>query len=328
MANVDLAEHPMKLTVLKSWRIAVTLLALSTAAGCVARSAQSVGETASPTSLMTPGELQALPSKTPDRRVAYGTDSSQYGELRVPSGPGPHPVAILIHGGCFKAAYATLRDLAPMGDALKEMGIATWNIEYRRLGQPGGGWPGTYLDVGRAVDYLRALAGQYALDLGRVVVVGHSAGGHLAMWAAARARVPSGSDLHVATPLPVRGVLDLAGPVDLTANISDYEALCRDTVITALVGGMPAQVPERYAQVSAIKLLPFGIPQVLLIGEYEEFVPRPLAETYERAAAEAGDPVRLIVIPNVGHFEIASPRAATWPRVTSVIRSLLAGKLP
>jgi acetyl esterase/lipase len=215
-----------------------------------------------------------------------------------------------------------------MGDALKEMGIATWNIEYRRIGEPGGGWPGTYLDVGRAVDHLRALASQHALDLGRVVVVGHSAGGHLAMWAAARARVPSGSDLHVATPLPVRGVLDLAGPVDLTANIRDCEGLCRDTVITNFVGGTPAHVPERYAQASAMKLLPLGIPQVVLIGEHEQFVPRPLAEAYVRAAAEAGDQVRLIVIPNVGHFEIASPRAATWPRVASVIRSLLEGKLP
>ena len=126
----------------------------------------------------------------------------------------------------------------------------------------------------------------------------------------------------------MRGVLDLAGPVDLTANIPEYEGLCRDAVITALVGGTLAAVPERYAQASAIKLLPLGIPQVLLIGEYEEFVPRPLAQTYVRAAAEAGDPARLIVIPNVGHFEIASPRAATWPRVASVIRSLLEGKLP
>jgi pimeloyl-ACP methyl ester carboxylesterase len=129
-------------------------------------------------------------------------------------------------------------------------------------------------------------------------------------------------------PLPLRGVLDLAGPVDLTMNIPEYESLCRDTVITALAGGTPAEVPERYAQASAMKLLPFGIPQVLLIGEHEEFVPRSLAEAYVRAAKEAGDPAQLIVIPNVGHFEIASPRAATWPRVSSVIHSLLEGKLP
>lgn len=308
--------------------VVVALPALIIAASGAMGSASKVGEEAAPLRLMTPAELQALPSKAADRRIAYGAGPSQYGELRLPPGPGPHAVAILVHGGCFKAEYATLRDLAPMGDALKDMGIATWSIEYRRLGEQGGGWPGTYLDVGQAVDYLRLLADQYALDLGRVVVVGHSAGGHLAMWVAGRARLPGDSDVYAAAPLPVRGVLDLAGPVDLTANIAGYEGLCHDTVITTLVGGTPAEVPERYAQASAIKLLPFGIPQVLVIGEFEEFVPRPLAETYVRAAVEAGDPAKLIVIPDVGHFEIASPHAVSWPPVASAIRSLLDGKLP
>lgn len=327
MANLVFAEPFMKLTICESRRIALILLALS-AIGCAPKSVPPVPQAPGATRLMTPGELQALPSQPPDLRVAYGSGTSQYGELRVPSSPGPHPVAVLIHGGCFKAAYATLRDLAPMADALKEMGIATWNIEYRRLGEAGGGWPGTYLDVARGVDHLRELANQHALDLGRVVVVGHSAGGHLAMWVAARARLPGGSDVHVPRPLPVRGVLDLAGPVDLTMNTAEYESLCRDAVITALVGGTPAEVPERYAQASAMRLLPLGIPQVLLIGEHEEFVPRPLAEAYVRAAREAGDPAQLIVIPNVGHFEVASPRAVSWRQVSTVIYSLLEGKLP
>ena len=237
-------------------------------------------------------------------------------------------MAVLIHGGCFKAAYATRKDLAPMADALKERGIASWNIEYRRIGQPGGGWPGTYLDVGRAVDHLRTLATSNALDLSRVVIVGHSAGGHLAMWAAARARVPKNSSLFMADPLPVRGVVNLAGPVDLTANIAGYEALCRDTVITTLLGGSPTTMPERHAHASPIKLLPLGIPQVLVIGEHEDFVPRAVAETYAKAAAEAGDSLRLIVIPRAGHFEIASPLASPWPKVESAIRALLDGRLP
>ena len=308
-------------------RLTLTLAVFAVLAACAQRTPP-LDAPASPSSLMPPGALQALPSREPDRRVAYGDDSSPYGELRVPPGPGPHPGVVLIHGGCFKAAYATARDLAPMGDALKDQGIATWNIEYRRVGQPGGAWPGTYLDVGRAVDHLRVLAREHALDLNRVVLVGHSAGGHLAMWATARARLPVGSALHVADPLPVRGVMNLAGPLDLTANIAGYQALCRDTVITALLGGTPAAVPERYAHASAITLLPLGVPEVLVWGEYEDFVPRPLAEAYVQAARQAGDSVRLVVIPGVGHFEIASPRASTWPRVASAIRSLLDGRLP
>ena len=305
--------------------VAVNIL-LSTA--CTSNPAPPTQAAAAPVPLMTPRDLIALPANPPDRRVSYGEDSSQFGELRVPTGPGPHPVAILIHGGCFKAAYANTRDLAAMGDALKSDGIATWNIEYRRLGKPGGGWPGTYLDVGRAVDHLRVIAPEHNLDLRRVVIVGHSAGGHLAMWAAARSRLRAASPLYVANPLPVRGVIDLAGPIDISANIQGYEALCRDSVITTLLGGAPAVVPERYADASAIKQLPLGIPQVIVIGEHEDFVPRPLAEAYTQAAVRAGDQVRLIVIPGVGHFEIASPRASTWPQVESSIRALLDGRLP
>lgn len=273
--------------------------------------------------LMTPQELTAVPARPADMRVEYGSDSNQFGELRIPAGRGPHPVVVLIHGGCFKAAYASLRDMAPMGDALKALGIATWNVEYRRLGQPGGGWPGTHQDVGRAVDQLRTLAETYRLDLNRVVVVGHSAGGHLAMWAASRSRIPPASALYVNDPLKVRGVVDLAGPVDLSANIDGYEGLCKDTVITSLLGGTPATEPERYAQASPRRLLPLGVPQVLILGQYEEFVPLALAQEYVAAARQAGDTVRLEVISGVGHFEIASPRASTWPRVRSSIRALL-----
>ena len=277
---------------------------------------------------MTPEEMAALPSRPPDRRIAYGSDSSQYGELRIPVGTGPHPLVVLIHGGCFKAAYATAHYFGAMADALKADGIATWNIEYRRLGEPGSGWPGTYLDVGAAVDHVRNIAGEHHLDLDRVVVVGHSAGGHLAMWTAARRRLTKTSELYVANPLAVRGVMDLAGPVDMTANISGYEALCADPVITTLLGGTPAVVPEHYAQASAITLLPLGIPQMLVVGSHEDFVPLPVVDAYVKAATEAGDPVRRILIPGAGHFEIASPLSVTWPQIESAIGSLIDGKLP
>ena len=303
----------------------VAVLALLATAGCTGTSSTSREQAVTPAHLMVPGDLERLPSRPPDQRIAYGTDSSQFGELRVPSGAGIHPVAVLIHGGCFKAAYATRRDLDAMGDALQAAGIATWNVEYRRLGQPGGGWPGTYIDVASAVDHLRVLATRYPLDLGRVVLVGHSAGGHLAMWAAGRARVPARSAIHAVDPLRVRGVVDLAGPLDLTAKIAEYEAGCRDSVITQLMGGSPTAVPDHYAHASVRALLPLGVPQVVVLAEHDDFMFRPDVEQYARAAAAAGDSVTVIDIPAVGHFELASPRAASWSRVESAIRSLLGG---
>jgi acetyl esterase/lipase len=283
---------------------------------------------APPAGLMTPESIDSLPRRAPDHRIAYGKDPKQYGELRVPPGRGPHPVVVLLHGGCFKAAYATAEYMAPIGDALKDEGIASWSIEYRRLGDPGGGWPGTYLDVGQAVDFLRSIARRYDLDLSRVVVVGHSAGGYLAMWSAGRSRLPKESPLHSADPLPLRGAVDLAGPLDMSAHIAEYEQLCRDSVITSLLGGTPATRPERYAQASPIRLLPYGLPQVLVLGTYEEFVPMPLMRAYADAARAAGDSVRLVFVPGAGHFEIASPRSFAWAPVDRAIRSLLDGHLP
>lgn len=312
----------------RSSSVAMVALQLILSAACARNERSPQDEETGDGALMTPTDLASLPSRAPDQRIPYGKDSSQFEELRVPTGREPHPVVVLIHGGCFKAAYATIRDLAAMGDALKDGGIATWNVEYRRLFEPGSGWPETYLDVGRAVDHLRTLAPEYHLDLDRVVVLGHSAGGHLAMWTAARSRLPTSSPLYMPNPLRLRGVLNLAGPVDVSANIPGYQALCRDSVITSLLGGTPGDVPERYAQASAMKLLPLGIPQVLIWGTHEDFVPRPLVETYAHAAARAGDSVRLLVIPGVGHFETASPRASTWAEVQSAIRALLDGRLP
>lgn len=273
--------------------------------------------------VLAPGELQKLPARPPDHRLEYGVDPNQFGELRLPAGRGPHPVAVLVHGGCWKAEYATLRDLAPMGDALKDERIASWNIEYRRPRQEGSGWPGTYLDVGHAIDHLRQLATKFDLDLSRVVVVGHSAGGHLAMWSGARQRLSVKSALRIPDPLPLRGVINLAGTIDMTENIAHMEAQCRDTVVTTLLGGTPSAVPERYREVSATAMLPLQVPQVLIWGEHEDFVPLSLAQLHVNAAIKAGDAARLIVVPAAGHFESASPASSAWPIVLGAIRSLL-----
>ncbi len=257
---------------------------------------------------MTPRTFQALPSTPADHRIAYGAGPEQFGDLRLPATDGPHPVVVLIHGGCLKAEYATLKDLAPMADALKARGIATWNIEYRRLGNAGGGWPGTYLDVGQAVDKLHSIAGDHRLDPNHIVVVGHSAGGHLAMWVAARTRLPRDSLLFVDDPLPIRGVVNLGGYGDLEAFRQVEKAACGGTAVAeTLLGGSPAAVPDRYKQVSAAAMLPLGKRQILIWGEQDSNTPLRLAERYVQVAKRSGDSARLVVLPGLGDFEIADP---------------------
>ncbi len=164
--------------------------------------------------LLGPGDVNALPSKPADARITYGPAPEQFGDLRLPSGTGPFPLAIVIHGGCF-SRIATLQNSAAMADALRDAGLATWNIEYRRIGDQGGGWPGTFQDVGIAADYVRTLMDRYPIDRNRVIAVGHSAGAFLAMWLAARERVPVDSPLFVRDPFRFRAAVAVGGDGNL-----------------------------------------------------------------------------------------------------------------
>jgi acetyl esterase/lipase len=269
-------------------------------------------------------DIQKLPAPAADYRVAYGDDPSQFGELRLPRRGGTaatagkrHPVVIVIHGGCWYAEY-DLRHLSNFSDALTRAGVATWNLEYRRLGQTGGGWPGTFQDVGRGADHLRVLARAHPLDLERVVVVGHSAGGQLALWLAARHKLPTESVLHTPDPLRLSGVVSLAG-------VTDLEGFGRGCGGAAgkLLGGTAREVGERYSETSPVKLLPLGIPQRLLHGALDHIVPPQLGRDYEAAAKARGDHVTLKVLERAGHFDLISPRSQAWPAVEQAVLSLL-----
>src|SRR6185503_19279600 len=157
---------------------------------------------------LTFAQLAALPAPPPDHRVQYGDDPLQFGNLRLPKHPGPHPVVLFIHGGCWLSQY-DIAHAAPFEQALADSGFAVWSIEYRRVGNEGGGWPGTFMDIARAADFLRELAPRYALDLNRVIASGHSAGGGFALWLSARPKIPQSSALYSADPLKVQGVLAL-----------------------------------------------------------------------------------------------------------------------
>ena len=244
----------------------------------------------------------------PDLRVAYGEDALQFGDLRLPAGAGPHPVVVGIHGGFWRARYG-LDYFGHVCAALTAAGIVTWNVEYRRLGNTGGGWPGTLTDVGMAVDYLRALAPTYGLDLARIVAVGHSAGGHLALWAAGRHKLPLGSALYAPRPLPLLGVVALAGVCDLRRA---WELRLSDNVTQQLLGGTPDQMLERYAEASPAELLPLDVSQVLIHGTEDTNVPYEISADYSARASAVGDAAELLTLPGAGHFEIVDPQAPEW----------------
>lgn len=250
--------------------------------------------------------------------VAYGPGEFQFGELCVPQetpATGPHPVVVVIHGGYWRAQYG-LDHIRHLCAALCGEGMATWSLEYRRVGNPGGGWPGTFLDVARGTAHLRALAGNYPLDLDRVVVMGHSAGGQLALWVAGAHRVPEGSEVRVADPLPVRGAISLAGVCDL---VRGWELGLSDGVVGEFLGGDPVNRAERYRAASPRALLPLGVRQVLVHGTDDPYVPFELSTGYLDAAREAGDDVTLIELPGMAHFEVIDPASAAWPDVLGAV---------
>ncbi len=266
-------------------------------------------------------EVQARPLPQPGVRVTYGNAPQQFGELRVPPGPGPHPVLILIHGGCWHRSY-DLQYFSHLADALmRETGAATWNIEYRRLGDPGGGWPGTFLDVADATDHLRDLAERHHLDLERVIAIGHSAGGQLALWLAARGQLPPGSAPYRPHPLKLRGVIGLSAITDLS-SYSRPTGGCH-AAVGELLGGPPERQLVRYQQASPQALLPLGVPQWLIQGQEDPIVPVKSVLTYADAARDTGDKVVVTVVPGAGHFEPALPGTNAWPALLEAVRAAL-----
>jgi acetyl esterase/lipase len=230
-------------------------------------------------------------------RHRYGRRPAQFAELRRPEGASPPPVAVVIHGGFWKARYGR-RLMGAVCEDLAARGWAAWNVEYRRLGPLSrGGWPATLDDVGAAID---ALAGVPGLDLRRVVAVGHSAGGHLAAWAATR-----GDEAAVR----VTGVVAQAGVVDLRLA---SELRLSNGVVHRFLGGTPDAVPDRYAAASPAERLPLGVPVLLTHGGRGENVPLQMSERFAAAARAAGDDVSLCVLEDEDHFGHIDPGNPLW----------------
>ncbi|WP_433965406.1 alpha/beta hydrolase family protein [Tunturiibacter gelidiferens] len=213
-----------------------------------------------------------VPPALPATRIAYSRGEFQFGELRVPSGSGPHPVAIVIHGGFWRARY-DLTETRHLCEAVTRLGLATWSLEYRRIGNPDGGWPGTLDDVRMGAAHLEKIAAERSLDLKYVVAIGHSAGGHLVLWLAKQ------------NAIVLRGIVALAPVADLRRA---WELKLNNTVVADLLGGSPQDLPDRYRSASPIELVPLGIAQRVLHGANDDTVPLEISRRYVAAAKKAG----------------------------------------
>jgi acetyl esterase/lipase len=267
--------------------------------------------------------LLARPRAAADQRISYGPAPQEVGDLYLPKGGASHGVIVLIHGGCWLASLPGLELMAYAADDLRRRGFAVWNIEYRRIGDAGGGYPGTFQDVGMAVDELRSLAGRYKLDLRHVVLVGHSAGGQLALWAAARHRLDRTSPLFADHPLPVAGVVSLAGIDDLqTYERVGPEACGGPSTIDQLVGADTRAADKLFGDTSPAALLPIGTSQAIFSGQLDQIVPPIFGKDYAAKAAAAHDTVAAITVPGAGHFELIDPDSGAWTAIEPMIAQM------
>ena len=248
-----------------------------------------------------------IPAAPPGVRLNYGQNEFQFGELYAPEGRGPHPVAIVIHGGYWRARY-DLRHIGHFCVALARSGIAAWSLEYRRLGNAGGGFPGTFDDVRAGASYLSRIAKERSLDMKRVIATGHSAGGQLVLWLAKQRAVA------------LRGVVPLAPVADLKRA---WELKLSGNAAAELLGGSPVEVPDRYRAASPIEMVPMGVRQRVIHGVRDDEVPLSISREYVAAAKKSGDDCTLTEPAGAGHFELIDPRTQAWGQVRDTIEKLL-----
>ena len=270
-----------------------------------------------------PQEVDNIPSKNADTIVQYGEDELQFAELRLPKCEGPFPVIIIVHGGCWYSPYADLKNTSAIADALRDEGYATYNVEYRRFDNKGGGWPNTILDVGKAADYLKVIAPKFNLDLNKVISYGHSAGGHLAFWLGTRNQRIVGDDLYLENPLSIKGILGVGSINDLVEFEKIDTSTCGEVVVVKLMGGKVDAQPKRYQEASPIMNLPLGIPQILITGESDKIVPSYLGEAYTKAAKTSGDKVQHIIVSNAAHHEYNAPSKPPYKHIVQSVKELM-----
>jgi acetyl esterase/lipase len=242
-----------------------------------------------------------------DVRLRYGSDENQFGDLRLPKAATKAvPLLMNIHGGYWRARY-DLQHASHLCAALTAVGIATFNLEYRRVGNPGGAWPGTFEDVTNGLNFIRQNAAKHNIDAKRTMVMGHSAGAQLALCLAHRT-----ADLI--------GVVSLAGVLDLQRAFDLH--LSNDAVVE-FMGGTPQQMPDHYHEASPLDLTIPKVPQQIVFGDKDEIVPPAFSRDYVKAKSQTREHVEAVEIAEAGHFELIDPASSSWPLVVQAVKTIL-----
>jgi acetyl esterase/lipase len=262
------------------------------------------------------------------RRIAYGAGAFQFGDLWLPDDQklGARPVVVFFHGGWWKSEY-DLGYAGYLGAALAREGIVCWSVEYRRVGSSGGGWPNTFLDAAAGFDFINEIADEHRLDLSRMLVMGHSAGGHLAFWIAGRRHIENQSELFSPKPKAFpKAVIALAGAVDLQliielAGTGEF-AHIKDNVFQ-LMGGDPTRFPERYRAGNPGELLPFSADQILIQGTADDQIPPNLPSRWAEISRKMGSKASVRILPGADHFDVVDPESVAWSAVVHEIHCAL-----
>lgn len=272
-------------------------------------------------------DLLSRPAPSANHRIPYGPGPFQYGDLWIPEAPAHSllPLVVFFHGGWWKSEY----DIGYAGhlcSALRKEGIASWSVEYRRVGDTGGGWPTTFQDAAAGFDFVKTLAAKYPLDLSRVITMGHSAGGHLAFWLAGRHHIDPHSPMFQPQPqVPLLGAISLAGAVDLrlTIDLSGHFTFAHDKhEVYALMGGKPEDMLDRYKVANPGDLLPFNVSQILIQGTDDGEIPPDLPSRWAEMSRRMGDRAAVITIPAADHFDVVDPESQAWNTVRDAVRKM------
>jgi acetyl esterase/lipase len=273
---------------------------------------------------MTLDEYMALRGPAPAAQIAYGPAPQQFVQLFIPTGGGPFPVVVLVHGGCFLSKYEGIRQMGNIAGALAADGMAVWNVEYRRADEFGGGYPGTFQDIGSALRLLVKKAPDYHLDMTRFLVMGHSAGAYLAQWSAGRGNIPEWSPLHEKDAISIPTVVALG---DLGQSLRPPRTPGTKTDCGTpgeeLLGPLSAARVDANLDIGIDALRPNGSHTIFVAGELDKYAPISELRAYAARIKAMHDSAEVIALPGASHFDEIAASSPSWKLLRSIIRRAL-----